>query len=103
MEAMRKMLILSNERYRAVKIALENDTMELVSTNPDLGEAQENMVVKYQAERLEAGFNPRYFIDTLQSMHSEVVTLGFIDSSKPCIVKGQDDKGFLGLIMPMRV
>ena len=103
MEAMRKMLILSNERYRAVKIALENDVMELVSTNPDLGEAQENMPVNYSGERLEAGFNPRYFIDTLQPMESEDVVLGFIDNSKPCILKGEADKGFMGLIMPMRL
>ena len=103
LEAMRKMLILSNERYRAVKIALENDIMELVSTNPDIGEAQENMEVEYRGERLEAGFNPRYFIDVLQSMESEFIKLGFIDESKPCILKGDADKGFLGLIMPMRL
>jgi DNA polymerase-3 subunit beta len=102
-EAMRKMIILSNERYRAVKIALENDKMELVSANPDLGEAQENIKVEYAGERLEAGFNPRYFIDVLQSMNSDNVTLGFIDSSKPCIIKGESDEGFLGLIMPMRL
>jgi DNA polymerase-3 subunit beta len=103
LEAMRKMLILSNERYRAVRIALEDNIMELVSTNPDLGEAQENIKVNYQGERLEAGFNPRYFIDTLQSMESETVFLGFIDNSKPCILKGDADQGFLGLIMPMRL
>jgi DNA polymerase-3 subunit beta len=103
LEAMRKMLILSNERYRAVKIALENNTMELVSTNPDLGEAQENMQIDYSGKRLEAGFNPRYFIDALQSMESENISLGFIDESKPCILRGDADEGFLGLIMPMRL
>ena len=77
--------------------------MELVSANPDLGEAQENIQVKYDGERLEAGFNPRYFIDVLQSMNSDTVSLGFIDSSKPCIIKGDSDEGFLGLIMPMRL
>ena len=103
LEAMRKMLILSNERYRAVKISIENNTMELVSTNPDLGEGQENIEVEYKGSRFEAGFNPRYFIDALQSMESEIVSLGFIDNSKPCILKGESDTGFLGLIMPMRV
>jgi DNA polymerase-3 subunit beta len=100
---MRKMLILSNERYRAVKIALENGIMELVSTNPDLGDAQENMQVDYQGERMEIGFNARYFIDVLQAMESETVQLGFIDNSKPCLIRGEADKGFLGLIMPMRL
>ncbi len=103
MEAMRKMLILSNERYRGVTIILENDNMELISTNPDLGEGQENLDVEYQGEQLKAGFNPQYFIETLQSMESEEVSLGFIDSLKPCSVTGDADKGFLGLLMPMKV
>lgn len=103
LEAMRKMLILSSERYRAVKITLDNNKMELLSTNPDIGEAQENIEVEYKGERLEAGFNPRYFIDVLNAMESEIVTLGFVDNSKPCVLKGEADEGFLGLIMPMRV
>jgi DNA polymerase-3 subunit beta len=103
LDAMRKMLILSNERYRAVKMSLESNTMELISTNPDLGEAQENIGVEYQGGRLEAGFNPRYFIDALQPMESDKVILSFVDNSKPCVLKGEADEGFLGLIMPMRV
>jgi len=103
LEAMRKMLILSNDSYRAVKIALEDDVMELVSTNPDLGDAQENIQVKYQGQRIEAGFNPQYFIDIFQSMESEIVSLSFVDNSKPCIIKGDVDDGFLGLLMPMRI
>jgi DNA polymerase-3 subunit beta len=103
LEAMRKMLILSSERYRAVKITLDKDNLELLSTNPDIGEAQENIDVEYEGERLEAGFNPRYFIDVLNAMESEIITLGFLDNSKPCMLKGEADEGFLGLIMPMRV
>ena len=103
LEGMRKMLILSNERYRAVKITLENNVMDLVSTNPDLGEAQENIEIKYNGERVEAGFNPKYFIDTLQSMQSETIHLDFTDSSKPFVLTGDEDEGFVGLIMPMRV
>jgi DNA polymerase-3 subunit beta len=103
LEAMRKMLILSNDRYRAVKITLENNVMELVSTNPDLGEGQENIEIKYNGERVEAGFNPKYFIETLQSMQSETIHLDFTDSSKPFVLTGESDEGFVGLIMPMRV
>jgi DNA polymerase-3 subunit beta len=103
MEAMRKMLILSNERYRVVRITLQNDSMELVSTNPDLGEAQENIPLPYQGDALEVGFNARYFMEALQAMDSEEVELGFIDNSKPCLLRGEADEGFLGLIMPMRL
>ena len=102
-EAMRKMLILSNERYRAVKIKLKKNIMELISTNPDLGEAQENMEVEYQGENMELGFNPQYFVDIVQSMESEYIDLIFIDNTKPCVLKGEADKGFVGLVMPMRI
>jgi DNA polymerase III subunit beta len=103
LEAMRKMLILSNERYRAVKITLENDVLDLVSANPDLGEAQEKIDITYSGERIEAGFNPRYFIDVVQAMQSDIIHMEFMDNSKPCVIKGDEDDGFIGLIMPMRV
>jgi len=102
-EAMRKMLILSNERYRAVKVTIEKDVLDLVSANPDLGEAQEKIDIQYSGERIEAGFNPRYFIDVLQGMQSELIRMEFMDNSRPCVIKGDDDEGFIGLIMPMRV
>ncbi len=103
LDAMRKMLILSSERYRAVKIIIENDVVELISTNPDLGEGNEKISVNYKGDRIEAGFNPQYFMETLQSMESEKVEMGFIDETKPCILTGEGDEGFLGLLMPMRL
>jgi len=103
MESMKKMLILSTESYRGVKIILENNNMEMVSINPDLGDAKDSLGVEFRDERLEMGFNSRYFIDVFQSMDSDIIELGFIDNSSPCLIKGDDDKGFLGLVMPMRI
>ncbi|MFC1868031.1 DNA polymerase III subunit beta [Thermodesulfobacteriota bacterium] len=103
LDGMKKMIILSSESYRGVKIILEDNNMELVSINPDLGDARDNIAIEYKHDRLEMGFNSRYFIDALQVMDSEEVELGFIDNSSPCLIKGDKDKGFLGLIMPMRV
>ena len=103
LDGMKKMSILANETYRGVKISLEKGSMELVSINPDLGDAQERIEVDFKGEALEAGFNSRYFIDILQNMDSEAVELGFIDNSSPCMIRGKDDPGFLGLIMPMRL
>jgi DNA polymerase III subunit beta len=103
LDGMKKMIILSSESYRGVKITLENNNMKLVSINPDLGDAKDSIDIKYSGEQLEMGFNSRYFIDALQCMESEEVDLGFIDNSSPCIIKGEQDKGFLGLVMPMRI
>jgi DNA polymerase-3 subunit beta len=103
LDGMKKMIILSSESYRGAKIILENNNMELISINPDLGDAQDNLEVEYKEERLELGFNAKYFLDVLQAMESEIVELAFIDSSSPCVITGSNDKGFLGLIMPMRI
>lgn len=103
LDGMKKMIILTSESYRGVKITVENNNMELVSINPDLGDAQENLKVEYENEPLKMGFNSRYFIDLLQAMESDTVELGFIDNSSPCLITGKDDKGFLGLVMPMRL
>jgi DNA polymerase-3 subunit beta len=82
---------------------MEDNNMKLVSINPDLGDAQDNIEVEYKDEHLEMGFNSRYFLDVLQSMDSDIVELGVIDNSSPCLIKGEEDKGFLGLVMPMRI
>jgi DNA polymerase-3 subunit beta len=103
LDGMKKMVILSNESYKGVRMTLYEDNLELVSINPDLGDAQENLRVEYKGESLELGFNARYFIDVLQVMGSDVVELGVIDNSSPCVITGKNDKGFLGLIMPMRL
>lgn len=103
LDGMKKMVILSDESYKGVKITLDNNIIELVSINPELGDAQESIDIEFTGERIEIGFNARYFIDVLQAMDSEIVELGFTDNSTPCLVKGEDDHGFLGLVMPMRL
>jgi DNA polymerase-3 subunit beta len=103
LDGMKKMSILATETYRGVKVVLEKGYMELESINPDLGDAHVRLPLDFKGERLETGFNSRYFIDALQSMESEKIELGFIDNSTPCMIKGENDPGFLGLIMPMRL
>jgi DNA polymerase-3 subunit beta len=49
------------------------------------------------------GFNPKYFIDALQPMESDEIQLNIKDSTSPCLITGEGDEGFLGLIMPMRI
>ncbi len=110
LHAMKKMLILASDRYRAVKMAFDDSGLTLVSTNPELGEAEERIEVRlpdgeagWSEGGVELAFNARYFVDVLQVMESEDIQLGFIDNSRPCVITGEADEGFLGLIMPMRL
>ena len=103
LDGMKKMMILNSESSKGVQITLDNNNMELVSINPDLGDVKDNIEIDYTGERVELGFNSKYFVDALQAMQSEDVIMGFLDNSSPCMITGDDDKGFLGLIMPMRI
>jgi DNA polymerase III subunit beta len=103
LDGMKRMMILSSESSKGVQITLHNNIMELVSINPDLGDVKDNIKIDYPGDSVEMGFNSKYFVDVLQSMESETVIIGFNDNSSPCMLRGEDDKGFLGLIMPMRI
>ncbi len=106
-EALRRMLIVGTDKYRAVRIILQKEKIGLISTNPELGEAFEEIDIIYEGkglkEKMEIAFNPKFFLDALQPMESGTVSLGFIDNNNPCIIKGEEDHGFLALIMPMRL
>ncbi|MEE9504060.1 MAG: DNA polymerase III subunit beta [Thermodesulfobacteriota bacterium] len=103
LEAMRRMMIVRSDQYQRVEMKIGLDYLEMVSVNPDLGNVEEKTEVKYEGEPIEMGFNPRYFIDTLQSMISDMIHLNIKDQTSPCLITGDQDEGFLGLIMPMRV
>jgi DNA polymerase-3 subunit beta len=103
MDTMRRMAVLSTEKYKVVKFSLTPGSLEIQSINPDLGEAKETVSLDYKGNKLEVGFNARFFIDALQVMESETVILELKDSVSPALIHGEDDPGFQALIMPMKL
>ncbi len=104
LEATRRMMILrSREQYQGVQLSIEGGYLELASENPDMGNANEKVEIKYGGEPIKVGFNPKYFMDVLSTMDSDIVQLNIKDGGSPCLITGDKDEGFLGLVMPMRV
>jgi len=103
LDGMRRMMIIRSDQYQGVKISLGGDYLEMASVNPELGNVDERVEIKYEGEPMEVGFNPKYFIDALQAMDSDSIYLAIKDETAPCLITGDQDKGFLGLIMPMRL
>jgi DNA polymerase-3 subunit beta len=103
LDAMRRMMIIRSNQYQVVKMNIGSNYLEMTSENPELGNAEERVEIKYEGEPIEVGFNPRYFIDALQPMDSDTVYLSIKDQAGPCLITGDQDEGFLGLIMPMRL
>jgi DNA polymerase-3 subunit beta len=77
--------------------------MEIISNNPEIGDAREEIAVRYQGEEMTIAFNPRYFMETLAVMKSKNISLKMIDESSACIISGEEDEGFFAVVMPMRL
>ncbi|MFZ1202441.1 MAG: DNA polymerase III subunit beta, partial [Desulfobacterales bacterium] len=91
------------EDYRSVIFNFKDDRLIITSTNPDIGESKEEMNITFNSEPIEAAFNPRYFIEALNVIEQDNVTLDIVNDQKPCILAGVDEHNFLTVIMPMRV
>jgi DNA polymerase-3 subunit beta len=77
--------------------------MILSSQNADLGNAKDQQKIIYSGESLTLGFNCRYFIETLQVMECETVDAYINSENSPCLMKSEDDKGFISIVMPMQL
>jgi DNA polymerase III subunit beta len=102
--ALRRISLLASERSRGVKLQLEKGRLALSASNPDQGEASEDVEISYGGEPLTIGFNARYLIDVLQ-VHSEgdVIELGFTDEVGPGVLRGAQDPEYTYVVMPMRL
>jgi len=102
-EVMRRVAILATDRFQGVKLDFKEGLLEIVSNNPELGEAREALELDYEGDSFEVGFNARYFMDLCNAMRSEEIQLAFMDEQQPCLITGEADEGFLSVIMPMRL
>ena len=103
LHALRRMSILSSEKSRGVKIILKKDLMEVSSSNPELGDAREDMEVVYEGSEVTIGFNARYLIDILQAQGGDQVLLQIKDNLSPGLIRSKGDDDFLAVVMPMRL
>jgi DNA polymerase-3 subunit beta len=102
--ALRRISLLASERSRGVKLHLERGRLELSASNPDQGEASEDIEVAYAGEPLTIGFNARYLMDVL-AVHAEgdVIELGLTDEVGPGVLRGSQDPEYSYVVMPMRL
>lgn len=105
LETLRRISLLSTDKAHAVKLELGKDSLRVLSQNPDLGEAKEDVPVEYAGEPLKIGFNARYLMDVLGALRGDDVRLELADDLSPGVLKGAGDKdqGFTAVVMPMRI
>ena len=101
--ALRRVALLSAERSRAIKIDLSDGKLTISSSNPDLGEAQEEVDVDYSGVEVSIGFNAKYLLECLSAMGCKEIQFGFKDGNSPAELRPTDDADSLAVVMPMRL
>ncbi|MDD2389778.1 MAG: DNA polymerase III subunit beta [Desulfobacterales bacterium] len=100
---LKRMSILASDTYKGVIFNFRENSLEITSINPELGESKEDMAIEFSGEPIEVAFNPKYFIDTLNVIDSENVIVTIIDAEKPCVIEEEKNNHYLSIIMPMRI
>jgi len=101
--ALQRAAILSNEKYRGIRLALKTNTLVLQSHNPEQEEAEEELQVVYAGDEVEIGFNVNYLLDALAAVDGSEVQLGLTDANNSCLLSAPEVKTAKYVVMPMRL
>jgi DNA polymerase-3 subunit beta len=103
LHALKRISILSSEKSKGVKLSISKNLLVLSSSNPDLGDAKEEIQIIYEGNDISIGFNARYIIDILQVIKTDQINLFLKDNISPGRISPADDEKYLTVIMPMRI
>ena len=103
LHALKRISILSSEKSKGVKLNIKNDFLTLTSSNPELGDAKEEMEIIYNGDDISIGFNAKYIIDILQVISSDNIMLNLKDNISPGRINPEGDEHHVAVIMPMRL
>lgn len=101
--AVRRMAILSSEKFKGIMLEISPSNLKISSSNPELGDAKEEVDIKYDGEPIGVRFNARYLLDVLSVTETDSIDVKFKDELSPSILTPNNGNSFLSVIMPMRL
>ncbi|MDP5255688.1 MULTISPECIES: DNA polymerase III subunit beta [unclassified Vibrio] len=102
-QSLARAAILSNEKFRGVRVNLADNQMRVTANNPEQEEAEEVIDVEYQGDPIEIGFNVSYLLDILNSLRCEQVRFSMTDSNASTLVENVADEQCMYVVMPIRL
>ena len=94
---------ITSDKSPIIKFKLFNNLMNMSSTNAESGTATEDIVINYQGDEMEIGFNSKYILEMVKNLDDEEIILGFKDSSSPVTAMEESNPELIYVLMPMRV
>jgi DNA polymerase III subunit beta len=101
--ALQRTAILSNEKYRGIRLTARTDLLVIQAHNPEQEEAEDQVEVAYQGDEVEIGFNVNYLLDALGAIESDKVEIGLTDSNSSCLIHAPGATHTRYVVMPMRL
>ncbi len=101
--ALQRAAILSNEKYRGIRLDVGTEKLMIQAHNPEQEEAEEEVRVTYSGDPLEIGFNVNYLLDALAAVESDEVEIWLKDSNSSCLIAAPGDQSCEYVVMPMRL
>ena len=102
-QAFNRASILSNEKYRGIRLILDEEQLTIQANNPEQEEAEEVVSVEYRGEKMEIGFNVSYLQDVLNVLQTAEVTLSVADANSSALIEGTGNDEAVYVVMPMRL
>lgn len=103
LSSMQRASILSNEKYRGIRMVIEEKQLKLISNNSEQEQAEEEIEIKYTGPDIDIGFNVTYLIDVLTNIQSDKLRFAFKDSSSSCLITIPNNEDYKYVVMPMRI
>ncbi len=104
-QAIRRVALLSTERSKGIKLNIEADRLILYSSNPEIGEARDEIEVIHEGADIEIGFNSQYLLDFLATVETEKVRFELKDENSAALLtpEGEERFRYLYVLMPMKI
>jgi len=101
--ALQRAAILSNEKYRGVKLEISPGQLRIVAHNPEQEEAQEEIEARTVVDGLGVGFNVTYLLDALAALREEEVILNLRDGNSSALMREASHERSRHVVMPLRL
>lgn len=103
LSALQRAAILTNEKFRGLRVVLESGLLRIISSNAEQEEAQEELEVSYSGDSLEVGFNVTYLLDVLNNVVTDTVEIHLNEPMSSALFTLPGNEQFKAVVMPMRI
>jgi len=103
LSSLKKVSLLANQKSKAILLTFSPNRLEITSSNPELGDAKDELDIDYSGPDIKIGFNARYIEDVLKNIEQDNVDIELNDQVSPGVLKASGINDYINVVMPMRI